>query len=368
MEDTREKFAGKELEDLKWESRDDAREREIDRSEPEDDRSSMEEKSIREENTEEERVNAEIGMEEAKIEAERPWRTEEAGREETGREETERWTGSPFGSIPPVYLEKPIPVSSAVPSSGGSMGETFEKQIQKQENIYSKGNVLIVGKRIPKNKGAYETNGVILYHAYCLGTHPYLIQDDDVSLTEGNLYICGDSDRKAQTISGYTMLEIAGMLYYKCKYRGEQKIIIMTSYGKRKNDIKEDMADMLRDGLESFHIKAEVEVFAANTAVLVDYFGNAYASDISYAPYIFAKVQDRMLRKIGTHPLILEMESYQKEIMEYILNSGIEVARFNHSVIKKSRNKVTWFMMLLKGLALAAVVVGLAVLLAVFVF
>lgn len=323
-----------------------------------------EETCIKEECTKEECVR-----EEAQMETEDS--REKTEYEETEGKESERFSGassSLFGSVPPVYLEKPVPVSAAVSASTTSMGETFEKQIQKQENIYQKGNVLIVGKRIPKNKGAYETNGVILYHAYCLGTHPYLMQDDNITLTEGNLYICGDSDRKTQTISGYTMLEIAGMLYYKCKYRGEQKIVIMTSYGKRKNDIKEDMADRLRDGLETFHIKAEVEVFAANTAVLVDYFGNAYASDISYAPYIFAKVRDRMLKKIGTHPLILEMESYQKEIMEYILNSGIEVARFNHSVIKKSRNKVTWFMMLLKVLALAAVVVILAVLLAVFVF
>ncbi|MDO4295235.1 MAG: hypothetical protein Q4D90_03635 [bacterium] len=253
-------------------------------------------------------------------------------------------------------------------AKGAPTAAAFGQQMLKQENIYSKGNVLMVGKRIPKNKGAYEIDGVILYHSYCLGNHPYLIQDEQVELTKDTVYLCGQSDKAEQTISGYTMLEIAGMLYYKCKYRGEQKIVIMTCYGKRKNENKEDMADLLREGLETFGIKAEVEVFAQNTVVMVEYFGNAYASDISYSSYIFAKIQDKMLQKIGKHPLVLEMESYQREISEYIMTSGIEVARFNHSVIKKSRNKVTWVTLGLKLLSFALLVLGLAVLLAMLFF
>lgn len=289
---------------------------------------------------------------------------------ETGKQEEKTWSGIQE-KIPERQPQSMVTDTFAAPVSGveqelltgAPTADAFGKQMLKQENIYPKGNVLMVGQRIPKNKGAYETDGVILYHSYCLGNHPYLLQDDRVELTQENVYICGHSNKKKQTISGYTMLEIAGMLYHKCKYRGEQKIVIITGYSKYKNENKEDMADLLREGLETFGIKAEVEAFAQHTAVLVEYFGNAYANDIPYASYIFSKIQDRMLQKIGKHPLVLEMESYQREISEYIMSSGIEVARFNHSVIKRSRNKVTWVTFLLKGAAAVLLVVGLAAIL-----
>ena len=281
--------------------------------------------------------------------------------------------GIPTYRIPLAEEQREVPSShvekiflDSRKDTGAPTADAFGKQMLKQENVYSKGNVLMVGRRIPKNKGAYETDGVILYHSYCLGNHPYLIQDDQVELSKETVYICGHSDKKSQTISGYTMLELAGMLYYKCKYRGEQKIVIITCYGKYKNENKEDMADLLREGLETFGVKAEVEVFAQNTVVAVEYFGNAYVNDIPYSSYIFAKIQDGMLRKIGKHPLVLEMESYQREISEYIMSSGIEVARFNHSVIKKSRNKVTGVTLFLKMFGAVILVLGVAMLLAMF--
>lgn len=204
---------------------------------------------------------------------------------------------------------------------------------------FTKGNSLIVGKKIKDKNNEYEIDGVLVYDAYCLSSSkPFLLQCENVNFIENEpIYICGHGDGKNHTISECSMKKIAEYLYDNTNFRKASKIVIMSCHGRYKADEKDkDMPELLHEELLKFGINMDVIAVSENTTIVVDYFGKAIVTDKKYLKFLFSSFQTYLQNRIGCLHLKIssDIQEIDKEMESYFSKYGTDIAIHNYTLLQ----------------------------------
>lgn len=160
----------------------------------------------------------------------------------------------------------------------------------------------------------------------------FLLQSTNIEFNKNQpIYICGHGNEYNQTISNYSMKDIAEMLKNNTNLSGNEKIYIMACYSKYRNKDGKDMSDLLKEELKKININ--VESVCRHTTVIVDFFGKAYVYD--FKTNIFALKQERYLKKFHCDKLYLSSENTEKVLKKNLLDYGFLVTKYNYDYICK---------------------------------
>lgn len=243
---------------------------------------------------------------------------------------------------------------------------------------FKRGNAVIVGKRVEekqerikkilnwpnkilgrKQNVIYKQNkfvidGVLVYDSYCLSSGtPYLLQVKGNLNAGETIYICGHGNEKYQTISGYTMKEIAEMLCQNYKYSGLEEIVIMSCYAASKNKYGKDMADLLLEELNQIglNVQNDVKSVCKYTSIVIDFFGNALVMDkyptkgkwdIVNENRInnFYGNQSKIEKELHCKELYLDTVNYQQQMDNYKEQEYVkEIAGWNYKEFFNIKNR-----------------------------
>lgn len=147
-------------------------------------------------------------------------------------------------------------------------------------------------------------------------------RDKDKIELSGRVYICGHGNIKKQTISGYTIEEIANELNHNF-ILNNCDIKIMSCYGKVKNSNGKNMADLLLNNLKQLGCSnIKVQAIAENTTIIVpDKTKNtAVARDVKLKSYTFDAIQAwQQLCSICLPIKLNTNKNYQKRLKLYYM-------------------------------------------------
>lgn len=217
---------------------------------------------------------------------------------------------------------------------------------------FEKGNSIIVGKRKKSKKQIikdyYLIDGVLVYDAYCLSSSvPHLLQGmtKSISLNDGEpIYLCGHGNGKKQTISEYTMEELAGLLATHCNMTNISKMYIMSCHGKHKNKSGDDMASLLKAELLKLGIDLDIESVCENTTIVVDYFNKALVADKKYNTVYFTIQQSKYQKRFLCDKYNVHKNNF-RDWFEFSFNEvGKDIAVHNYALLSKGgSNKMERF-------------------------
>lgn len=131
-------------------------------------------------------------------------------------------------------------------------------------------------------------------------TAPVVLQSADFSKvpTDRILYICGHGSKKKQTISGFSMKDLASM-FVNAKYTGKQPIVIASCYGALKRHHK-DMAQQLQQAFNDLGIDCTCSALATGTSFVWESDSEVQCNSVRFNKVftsICMRLQDKFIKE-----------------------------------------------------------------------